>query len=85
MATGTIGKKTPSSKDMTLNMAANSSFVSAQIGINFSRITGAMLLYGDDVYYAPPVIAISTSGTVNLRLASSTSTARTYTVRIFYI
>lgn len=85
MATGTIGKKIPSSKDITLNMAENSYYVSAQSGIDFSRITGAILLYNDDVYYSPPTMAISTSGTVSLRLASSTSTARTYTVRIFYI
>lgn len=70
--------------DVVVTVAENSGFTSRDIGISSDRIKGLFLVYTDDVYYSPPIIAIGSNNHINVRLTSATQTERNYTIRIFY-
>lgn len=82
MATGTISSLKHT--DVTVNIANGSNFNGTSSGVDYSRIVGAFMIYTDAVYYQPAVFSIDTSGTVNVKLVSNATAARSYNVRVFY-
>lgn len=82
MATGTI--KAMNYVDVNVVLSANESFAAAEIGVTTDRIRSAFIIYTDSVFYTNPILSIATNGRIALKAINPSSSAQTFTVRVFY-
>ena len=71
--------------DFQVAISSGSNYKSVTTGLPASKIRSIEIMYNDDFYYNPCVVALSPdTGNLNVKLFSNATDNRTYVVRIYH-